>query len=69
MIGDKIVGLGVVDEPNWQVYGILCVIPLTAYLAVEIARQISSPGRRVLFILIFLALIQLGLGFSYTGIQ
>lgn len=69
MIGDKIVGFGAVDEPNWQAYGILCVIPVTAYLAVEIARQIASCGKRVLFILIFLALIQLGLGFSYTGIQ
>jgi hypothetical protein len=67
MIGDKIVGLGAVDEPNWQAYGILCVIPVTAFLAIEIGRQISSPGRRVLFLLIFLVLVQLGLGFSFTG--
>ena len=68
-IGNKIVTLGAGNGSNWPVYGILCAIPVTAYMAVDILKKITEKKERYLFYLLFFIVIQLGLGISLTGEQ
>lgn len=62
-IGNKIITLGAESEANWPVYGILCVIPLTAYVATELFREAKNRKEQCIFVLLFLLMIQLGFGF------
>ena len=68
-IGNKIVTLGAGKEANWPAYGILCVIPLTSYVMIDVVS--GEKGRKgklfMLFALMFT--IQSGLGFSVTDEQ
>lgn len=68
-IGNKIVTLGAGEESNWPVYGILCVIPVTAYVAAEMFHETKKKKERFRFLLLFFIIIQLGLGFEVTGEQ
>ena len=68
-IGNKIVTLGAGNGSNWPVYGMLCAIPLTAYVAVDICRGITVKKEQYVFLAVFLVVIQLGLGISATGEQ
>lgn len=68
-IGNKIITLGAVEESNWPVYGILCGIPLTAYVAVELFFEAANKKERYGFIAVFIIILQLGLGLSVTGAQ
>ncbi|MBQ8279997.1 MAG: hypothetical protein IJZ23_09180 [Roseburia sp.] len=60
-IGNKIITLGAGEESNWPVYGILCAIPLTAYVAVELFSRLSDKKEKCGFIIIFMIVMQLGL--------
>ena len=62
-IGNKIITLGAESEANWPVYGILCVIPLTAYVATELFKEAKNRKEQCIFVLLFLLVIQLGFGF------
>ena len=64
-IGNKIVTLGAGKESNWPVYGILCTIPVTAYVGTELLQERKK--ERVRYLIVFLIVVQLGLGFSITG--
>lgn len=68
-IGNKIITLGARGESNWPVYGILCAIPLTAYVAVDILTNVKEKKRRYGDIITLFLVLQLGLGLSVTGIQ
>lgn len=68
-IGNKIVTLGAGTGSNWPVYGGLCAIPVTAYMAVDILKKITGKKERYLFYLLFFIVIQLGLGIGLTGEQ
>ena len=68
-IGNKIVTLGAGNGSNWPVYGILCAIPVTAYAAIDILEGIQSKKERCVFLVLFLVVIQLGLGITVTGTQ
>lgn len=68
-IGNKIVTLWAGKEANWPVYGILCVIPITAYVITEVvSEEKNTKGKLSLFLMIMVA-IQLGLGFLVTAEQ
>ena len=60
-IGNKIITLGAGDGSNWPAYGILCVIPLTAYVAVDMLKDIREKKDRCKFLVLFFLIIQLGL--------
>lgn len=60
-IGNKIVTLGAGTESNWPVYGILCVIPLTAYVAVDILMDIKDKKERGIFLILLFMILQLSL--------
>lgn len=66
-IGNKIITLGAGEESNWPVYGILCTIPVTAYIATELFHERKGKKERCQFLIVLLLVIQLGLGFSVTG--
>jgi len=68
-IGNKIVTLGAGNGSNWPVYGILCAIPVTAYAAVDILKDIDKKKERCKFLILFFVVLQLGLGISFTGAQ
>ncbi len=68
-IGNKIITLGAGRESNWPVYGILCIIPITAYIAAELFYERNGKKERYQFLIVFFIVIQLGLGFSVTGEQ
>ncbi len=60
-IGNKIVTLGAGDGSNWPVYGILCVLPLTAYVATELFFEAKNKKEKYGFIAAFLVVMLLGL--------
>jgi len=66
-IGNKIITLGAGKESNWPVYGILCTIPVTAYVVTEVFQERKEKKERVKCLVVLLLVIQLGLGFSVTG--
>lgn len=68
-IGNKIITLGAGTGSNWPVYGILCAIPLTAYVAVDILMDIKEKKERGRFLILFFVVLQFGLGISFTGEQ
>lgn len=68
-IGNKIVTLGAGREANWPVYGILCVISLTAYIIIEVVSEQQSKKEKLFLMFVLLLTVQLGLGFSITGKQ
>lgn len=68
-IGNKIVTLWAEREANWPVYGILCIIPLVAYIITEVMSEEQTLKGRVSMLLVLLLAVQLGLGFSITGEQ
>jgi len=67
-IGNKIITLGAGTGSNWPVYGILCAIPLTAYVGVDMLAEMRKK-ERFKFVAFFLVVLQLGLGISWTGEQ
>ncbi len=68
-IGNKIVTLGAGKESNWPVYGILCGIPVTAYVGTELFLRQIGRKERGKFLLFFLVFLQLGFGVSVTDGQ
>lgn len=68
-IGNKIVTLGAGKEANWPVYGILCAIPISAYVATELFLERTGRKERGKFLLFFIVFLQLGFGVSVTGGQ
>lgn len=68
-IGNKIITLGARTESNWPVYGILCAIPVTAYVAVELFQNVTAKKEKYAFFAVFFIVMQLGLGISVTGEQ
>ena len=60
-IGNKIVTLGAGETSNWPVYGILCAIPLTAYVATEIFFEAKGKKEKYGFLAVFLILMLAGL--------
>ena len=68
-IGNKIVTLGAIKEANWPVYGILCVIPLTAYVIVDVVKEEPDKKAKWMLLLALLVVVQSGLGFSVTREQ
>lgn len=66
-IGNKIITLGAGKESNWPVYGILCMIPVTGYIAAELFHERKGKKEQYRFLIVFFIVIQLGLGFSVTG--
>ena len=61
-IGNKIITLGAESEANWPVYGILCVVPLTACVATELFKEAKSRKEQCIFVLLFLQRIQVRFG-------
>ena len=68
-IGNKIITLGAGTGSNWPVYGILCVIPLSAYVATDMLAEIRRKKERFKFVALFFVVLQLGLGISWTKEQ
>lgn len=68
-IGNKIITLGAGSESNWSVYGILCAIPITAYMAADILKHVDARKEKGKLLVVFVLVMQLGLGFSVTGEQ
>lgn len=68
-IGNKIITLGAGNESNWPVYGILCAIPVTAYVAVDKFFDIKVKRERIVFLAMFFVVMQLGMGISWTSEQ
>ena len=62
-IGNKIITLNAGTESNWPVYGILCVIPLTAYIATELLKEAKNRKEQCIFVLLLILVIELGFGF------
>lgn len=60
-VGNKIVTLGAGEGSNWPVYGILCVLPLTAYVATEIFFETKSKKEKYVFLAVFLVIMLIGL--------
>lgn len=60
-IGNKIITLGAVEDSNWPVYGILCAIPLTAYVATEMFFETKNKKEKYGFLAVFLIVMLLGL--------
>lgn len=60
-IGNKIVTLAAGDGSNWPVYGILCVLPMTAYVATEMFFEAKNKKEKYGFIAVFLVVMLLGL--------
>lgn len=68
-IGNKIVTLWAGQEANWPVYGILCMIPLTAYVIIEAVSEEKSRKSKCSLLLVLLLAVQLGLGLLTTEEQ
>lgn len=68
-IGNRIVTLWAGQEANWPVYGILCIIPLTAYVIIEVVSEEQDRKSKSSMLLVLLLAVQLGLGFEVTGEQ
>lgn len=60
-IGNKIITIGAGEESNWPVYGILCAVPLTAFVAVEMLSQVKSKKEKYAFMILFVIIMCLGL--------
>ena len=60
-IGNKIITLGAGDGSNWPVYGILCALPLTAYVATELLFEAENKKEKYGFIVVFLIVMLVGL--------
>ena len=60
-IGNKIITLGAGEGSNWPVYGILCALPLTAYVATEMFFEAKNKKEKYGFIAVFLVVMLLGL--------
>ncbi len=61
-IGNKIITLGAFEGSNWPVYGILCVVPLVAYVATELFSEAKNKKESILFVALFLLVLRVGFG-------
>ena len=68
-VGNKILTIGAGGDADWSVYGILCAIPVTAYVAVEALKETATKKERCMLGIALLIVMQFGLGFSVTGDQ
>ena len=66
-VGNKILTIGSGTDSNWTMYGILCAIPLTAYVAVQLLDYARNKKEKWLIAVMLILLLQMGLGFSMTG--
>jgi len=60
-IGNKIITLGAGEGSNWPAYGILCALPLTAFVATEMFFEAQSKKEKFGFIAVFLIVMLVGL--------
>lgn len=68
-IGNKILTLKTEGRIDWPIYGILCVIPMMAYIVTELLQGAKSKKDGFVLFAVFLVTVQLGFGFDVTGEQ
>lgn len=66
-VGNKILTIGNAREANWTMYGILCAIPLTAYVAVQLLSDVQT--KRAEWSVFFIVVLVIGLGLLASGVS